>query len=65
MASTVEQFRKMDLYKPPGLAESIVWASALNHLGAEELTRDLAMATLGTVLKYSEDQEKASEVAFI
>ncbi len=64
VASLVEQFRNMDLYKPPGVAESIVWANALQKLGAKEITRDLAVATMGAVLKYSEDQEKAAEIAF-
>jgi hypothetical protein len=41
------------------VAESIDWALALVALGAERLDPDTAIATLGAVLKYREDQERA------
>ena len=61
VAAATEEFRKMSLYKPPGVAESIVWAQALGRLGAKSLDADLIEATLGAVLKYSEDQQKVRD----
>ncbi len=40
------------------MAETIDWALALNTLGREDLTEAAASATLGTVVKYREDQER-------
>lgn len=62
VAHCVGEFREMGLYKPPGVAESIVWAGALSKLGAKELIGDLVDASLGAVLKYSEDQTKVREL---
>ena len=62
VAAMTERFRDMGLYKPPGVAEAIDWATALATLGARDLDPDTARATLGTVLKYREDQERVREV---
>jgi hypothetical protein len=43
--------------KPPGVAESIDWLSALSLLGVDRLDAPSIDRTLGSVLKYSEDQE--------
>ncbi|MCU1693508.1 MAG: putative ATPase, family [Frankiales bacterium] len=59
VARAVGALRQEDLLKPPGVAESIDWTQALLALGAERLDADLATATLGAVLKYREDQERA------
>lgn len=59
VAAATEKFRAMGLYKPPGVAETIDWAQALTLIGDDELTEDNVSATLGTVLKYREDQERA------
>jgi hypothetical protein len=53
--------RTMDLYKPPGVAETIDWASALAALGRTTLDEKTVSATLGTVLKYREDAERVNE----
>ncbi|MDZ7678473.1 MAG: MoxR family ATPase [Acidimicrobiales bacterium] len=58
VASATATIRDLGLYKPPGVAETIDWASALALLGRGELTADTIDATLGTVLKYREDQER-------
>lgn len=58
VAGAVEQFRRMGLYKPPGVAESIDWAQALARLGSEDLDPAVVDASLGTVLKYREDQQR-------
>ena len=48
----------MHLYKPPGVAESIDWAAALAALGRPQLDERTVDLTLGTVLKYQEDQAR-------
>ncbi|HET6728373.1 MAG TPA: MoxR family ATPase [Jiangellaceae bacterium] len=58
VARAAQRLRRMDLVKPPGLAESIDWAAALATLGATGLDRDLAARTLGAAVKYREDQER-------
>ena len=50
--------REMGLYKPPGVAETLDWATALHVLGETALTAAAVDATLGTLLKYREDQER-------
>ncbi len=57
VANAVSRMRKSDVQKPPGIAEAIDWVSALGMLGIEELDAESADKTLGSVLKYSEDQE--------
>ena len=55
IAKAMQDLREMDLFKPPGVAETLDWASALAVLGAEELSPSLVKDTLGVVLKYQED----------
>jgi hypothetical protein len=50
--------RGFELYKPPGVAETIDWAEALATLGQARLDERAVDATLGTILKYREDQER-------
>ncbi|MCX5254135.1 MoxR family ATPase [Streptomyces canus] len=59
VTALVQTLRSEDLLKPPGVAETIDWAEALDALGAREVDAELAMATLGSVLKYREDAERA------
>ena len=47
--------RRLDLAKPPGVAETIDWANALTALGRQELDAEIVEQTLGSVLKYHED----------
>ncbi len=54
----VQELRKQDLYKLPGVAETLDWASALSTLGAVSLDEQLAVDTLGTLLKYQDDIQK-------
>jgi len=58
VAAATEALRAMQLYKPPGVAETIDWATALGRLGVTTLDEDSVRSTLGTVLKYREDQER-------
>ncbi|WP_405530079.1 MoxR family ATPase [Streptomyces canus] len=59
VTALVQTLRSEDLLKPPGVAETIDWAEALDALGAHEVDAELAVATLGSVLKYREDAERA------
>jgi MoxR-like ATPase len=58
VAAAVEAFRGLELYKPPGVAETIDWAQALSALGRAKLDERSVDVTLGTILKYREDQER-------
>jgi MoxR-like ATPase len=58
VAGAVRQLRQADLLKPPGVAETIDWARALQLVGARHLDVDTAAATLGAVLKYREDADR-------
>jgi len=58
VAAATESLRDAGLYKPPGVAETIDWAAALHVLGATELDVATVDASLGTVLKYREDQAR-------
>jgi MoxR-like ATPase len=51
----VQRLRKMDLFKLPGIAETIDWAEALMQLDALELTPEAINDTLGVLLKYQDD----------
>ena len=58
VAAAVERLREMDLYKPPGVAESIDWTEALVALGFDALDEEAIGLTVGSVLKYREDAER-------
>lgn len=51
----VQSLRRMDLYKTPGIAESINWAQALAALDCVALDPARVDSTLGTLLKYQDD----------
>ena len=57
VADAVSRIRDSDVQKPPGIAEAIDWLAALEVLGIERLDPDAVDRTLGSVLKYDEDQE--------
>jgi MoxR-like ATPase len=58
VAAAVARLRDADLLKPPGVAESIDWAMALDALGCRQLDPESAAMTLGAVLKYREDTDR-------
>ena len=57
VADAVSRLRDSDVQKPPGIAEAIDWLRALELLGVERLDAAVADRTLGSVLKYGEDQD--------
>jgi MoxR-like ATPase len=62
-ATFVRGLRRLDLAKPPGVAETIDWAQVLTALGLSELDNDVVVQTLGSVLKYHEDFELVRSTA--
>jgi MoxR-like ATPase len=60
-ALALQRLRAADVQKPPGIAEAIDWVAALELLGVEHLDAAAADRTLGSVLKYREDQELVRE----
>jgi MoxR-like ATPase len=61
VAALVQGLRSMDLYKVPGVAETLDWARSLAALGATKIDTALVDATLGAALKYQEDLERVRE----
>ena len=57
VAGAVARMRGSDVQKPPGIAEAIDWLAALSLLDVPRLDAAIAERTLGSVLKYEEDQE--------
>jgi MoxR-like ATPase len=61
VAGAVEAMRELNLYKPPGVAETIDWAAALSRLGATQLDEQMVVNTLGAVVKYREDAQRIEQ----
>lgn len=59
----VQRVRQQELYKPPGVAETLDWAEALGHLNVEVLNREIVNATLGLILKYQDDVDRVRGAA--
>ena len=55
VSEAMSRLRDVDLFKPPGVAESLDWAESLRLLQAGELSAPLIDSTLGVVLKYKDD----------
>ncbi len=65
VVSAVQRLREQDLLKPPGVAETLDWTEALVALGADHLDVEVATRTLGSVLKFREDQERARAIDLV
>jgi MoxR-like ATPase len=61
VVSVVQALRSDDLFKRPGVAETLDWALALAALGTAELDVDTLGETLGVLLKYEEDVRHVRE----
>jgi len=55
VARFIQALRREDLYKLPGVAETLDWAAALLALNQSQLSVEIASATLGAILKHQED----------
>jgi MoxR-like ATPase len=58
VAAFVQELRRVELYKLPGVAETLDWAAALVALEQDSLTPAMVDDTLGVILKYQDDVEK-------
>jgi len=56
----VQELRRADLYKVPGVAETLDWTAALVALDQQALSEDVVRDTLGVLLKYQDDVHKAN-----
>jgi MoxR-like ATPase len=56
----VKELRAMDLFKSPGIAETLDWVSSLVTLEVQELSEGPARETLGALLKYQDDIQKVN-----
>ncbi|HJU80556.1 MAG TPA: MoxR family ATPase [Acidimicrobiia bacterium] len=61
LAMAMADLRALDLFKPPGVAETLDWAAALKVLAASRLSPNTIDESLGTVLKYREDIERVRD----
>ena len=61
IVSFVQALRQEDLFKAPGIAETLDWAAALSELDAVTLEPSLVADTLGVLLKYQDDIVRMSE----
>jgi MoxR-like ATPase len=55
VSEAMSRLRDVDLFKPPGVAESLDWAESLRLLQAGELSIPVIESTLGVILKYKDD----------
>jgi MoxR-like ATPase len=59
----VQKLRRIDLFKLPGIAETIDWAEALSALDQQRLTPASIGETLGVILKYQDDIQRVAPEA--
>ena len=64
VAIVAAELRDMGLYKPPGVAETLDWAEALVLVGVDDLDAAAFETTIGTLLKYREDQDRLRSRGF-
>ncbi len=55
MTAFIQELRTMELFKAPGVAETIDWTAAIVALDQQELTLDVIQETIGVILKYQDD----------
>jgi MoxR-like ATPase len=63
IVGVTQALRKQELYKAPGVAETLDWAQALMHLSLKEVNPAALQRTLGLLLKYQDDVNKISAQA--
>jgi MoxR-like ATPase len=61
VTALVQELRRMDLFKVPGVAETLDWMAALVALDRQKLDPGVVEETLGVVLKYRDDVEKVQK----
>ena len=58
VVAAVQTLRQVDLFKPPGVAETLDWATALMIMDERELSEETISDTLGVLLKYQDDVQR-------
>jgi MoxR-like ATPase len=58
IVDVIQRLRREELYKLPGVAETLDWAEALGHLQVTRLDEAVIERTLGLILKYQDDVDK-------
>jgi MoxR-like ATPase len=61
VAEVTQRLRGLDLYKVPGVAETVDWARALAALGHTEATPEALRETMGAAVKHQEDLQRSEE----
>lgn len=64
LTAFIQELREVDLYKVPGVAETIDWATALVALNQTALSESIVRDTLGVILKYQDDVDKVQSSIF-
>ena len=62
IVSTVQQLRESDLFKAPGIAETLDWGRAIQSMDIKILDEGTINSTLGVVLKYQDDILQVKEM---
>jgi MoxR-like ATPase len=57
----IQELRRMELFKSPGVAETIDWTAAVSALDQQALSPEIVADTLGVILKYQDDIETVSK----
>jgi MoxR-like ATPase len=60
----IQELRRMELFKAPGVAETLDWAAALVALDQRSLSLDVVQETVGVILKYQDDIQTLTREAF-
>ena len=58
MCAFVQDLRWLDLYRSPGVGETLDWVQAFHALGHHQMDPDVVSSTLGTLLKERDDLER-------
>jgi len=58
IVSAVQHLRQMELFKPPGIAETLDWANSILVMDQTELDEGTILDTLGVLLKYQDDTQR-------
>jgi MoxR-like ATPase len=62
IVAAVQKLRQVDLFKPPGIAETLDWGYAISAMDQVELDEQTINATLGVLLKYQDDVIRVKEL---
>jgi MoxR-like ATPase len=58
IVSAVQRLRQVELFKPPGIAETLDWANSILAMDQTELDEGTILDTLGVLLKYQDDTQR-------